>query len=52
MIEKQVMYDIIETEILDHFDFKQVHEVMLHMGWFWHDGGDDGSDGGGDDDDD
>ena len=35
MIDKQTMYDIIETEIMDCFDFKSVHDIMVHLKWQW-----------------
>lgn len=35
MIDKQTMYDIIETEILDCFDFKKTHELMVYLKWPW-----------------
>jgi len=31
------MYDIIETEIMDNFDFHQVHKVMEFLNWTWFD---------------
>ena len=35
--DRQVVYDRIETEILDHFDFNKVHKVMEHLNWTWFD---------------
>lgn len=33
--DRQVVYDRIETEILDHFDFNKVQKVMEHLDWTW-----------------
>ena len=45
MIDQQKMYDIIETEIMDNFDFQQVHKVMEFLNWPWFDGGENGEPG-------
>ena len=37
MTDKQKIYDKIETEVLDHFDFAEVHKVMELLEWTWHD---------------
>lgn len=39
MIDQQKMYDIIETDIMDNFDFNQVHKVMEFLEWQWFDAG-------------
>ena len=36
MNDKQVIYDIIETDIMDCFDFKKVKDIMDHMDWTWY----------------
>ena len=38
--DRQEVYDRIEEEILDHFDFNKVHKVMEHLNWTWFEIGD------------
>lgn len=35
--DRQEVYDRIEEEILDHFDFAKVQKVMEFMDWTWYD---------------
>ena len=43
--KKVVLFETIESEILDHFDFASVHKVMQFLEWQWYDAASDDGNG-------